>query len=99
MDLLSVFGGLLHRNEWSSISGILTIEHNRKNWLFSVSTDGADASATVYSIIQTAKANNLDPCKYLTYIFKHLPGHDTNKQSNIDFFLPWNEEIQKECKL
>lgn len=71
----------------------------RKNRLFSVSTDGADASATVYSIIQTAKANNLDPCKYLTYIFKYLPGHDTNKQSSIDFFLPWNEEIQKECKL
>lgn len=52
----------------------------RKNWLFSTSTEGAQASATVYSIIQTAKANGLDPYKYLSYIFKSLPGHDIKDQ-------------------
>ncbi|WP_278559780.1 IS66 family transposase [Coprobacillus cateniformis] len=70
----------------------------RKNWLFSTSTEGAQASATVYSIIQTAKANGLDPYKYLSCIFKYLPGHDIKDQTNIDYFLPWNKHIQEECK-
>jgi transposase len=46
----------------------------RKNWLFSGSPRGAAASAMVYSIIETAKANGLTPYKYLLYIFKNLPG-------------------------
>lgn len=39
--------------------------HNRKNWLFSGSPRGAEASATVYSIVETAKANGLEPYSYL----------------------------------
>jgi hypothetical protein len=41
----------------------------RKNWLFSGSPKGAKASAAVYSIIETAKANGLNPYKYLNFIF------------------------------
>ena len=46
----------------------------RRNWLFSGSPDGATASAMVYSIVETAKANNLNPYKYLLYILKYMPG-------------------------
>lgn len=45
----------------------------RKNWLFSNSVDGAEASANLFSLIETAKAHSLNPVAYLTYIFKELP--------------------------
>lgn len=45
----------------------------RKNWLFSGSPDGAHASAAIYSIIETAKANGLEPYWYLRYLFEKLP--------------------------
>lgn len=45
----------------------------RKNWLFAGTPDGAKASATMYSLIETAKANNLDVYKYLRFLFENLP--------------------------
>jgi transposase len=45
----------------------------RKNWLFSGSPRGAEASAVIYSIIETAKANGLEPYWYLRYLFEKLP--------------------------
>ncbi len=45
----------------------------RKNWLFSGHPKGADASAAINSLIETAKANGLEPYLYLRYIFGQLP--------------------------
>jgi len=45
----------------------------RKNWLFAGSPDGAAASATFFSLIETAKANGLEPYAYLRFIFEKLP--------------------------
>ena len=45
----------------------------RKNWLFSGSPRGAHASAGIYSIIETARANGLEPYWYLRYLFEKLP--------------------------
>lgn len=45
----------------------------RKNWLFSGNPEGANASATLYSLIETAKANGLEPYRYLRYLFDRLP--------------------------
>jgi transposase len=45
----------------------------RKNWLFSGSPRGAHASATLYSLIETAKANGIEPYRYLRYLFTRLP--------------------------
>ena len=70
----------------------------RKNWLFSNSVKGAEATACAYSIIETAKANNLDPYKYLTYIFEYLPGQDINDTKILDIFMPWDKEVQSRCK-
>ena len=60
----------------------------RKNWLFANSQAGAKASANLYSLIQTAKANKLNPYAYLKHVFKALP----NAQSveDIENVLPWN---------
>ncbi|WP_460050059.1 IS66 family transposase [Sessilibacter sp. MAH2] len=63
----------------------------RKNWLFSKSQAGAKASANLYSVIETAKANHLNIYDYLTLIFKGLP----NAQSveDIEKLLPWNVQL------
>ncbi|MCL7931821.1 IS66 family transposase, partial [Halomonas llamarensis] len=45
----------------------------RKNWLFSHTPSGAHASAAIYSLIETAKANGLPPYEYLRYVFETLP--------------------------
>ena len=45
----------------------------RKNWLFSGSPRGAQTSALLYSLIETAKANGLEPWAYLNHLFEHLP--------------------------
>lgn len=49
----------------------------RKNWLFSGTPEGAQASATIYSLIESAKANKLEPYKYLRYLFEKLPFAET----------------------
>jgi transposase len=45
----------------------------RKNWLFSGTPKGASASAALYSLIESAKANNLEPYRYLSFLFEKLP--------------------------
>lgn len=71
----------------------------RRNWLFSGSPEGAAASAAVYSIVETAKANGLNPYDYLRYIFKYLPGVCfTEEPEYLEEFLPWNPGVQEFCK-
>jgi hypothetical protein len=45
----------------------------RKNWLFSQSVEGAEASAVLYSLIETAKANGLEPYRYLRHVLEKIP--------------------------
>lgn len=60
----------------------------RKNFLFCKTPKGARASAVVYSIIETAKANNLKPYQYLEYLFEKLPNMDINSDVELDSLLP-----------
>ncbi len=53
----------------------------RKNWLFSGHPKGADAAATLYSLIETAKSCGLEPFRYLRYLFEKIP----YAQSEEDF--------------
>ena len=62
----------------------------RKNWLFSDSPKGARASAAVYSIIETCKANNVDPEQYLLHVFEHMPNEPKLNDETLDKYLPWN---------
>ena len=64
----------------------------RKNWLFATSTKGAVALANWFSIIETAKANKLDPYKYLTYLFTQLPLYERD-DLDIEPLLPWNVDL------
>ncbi|MDA9003858.1 IS66 family transposase [bacterium] len=65
----------------------------RKNWLFSVSQAGAKASANIYSIIETAKANQLNPQRYLEKLLTELP--NLEEKAQIDELLPW---VVQDCQ-
>lgn len=60
----------------------------RKNWLFSHTANGATASANLYSLVETAKANGLEPHAYLSHLFAELPKAAT--LADFEALLPWN---------
>lgn len=60
----------------------------RKNWLFSATPRGAHASAAIYSLIETAKANGLEPYAYLREVFTRLPSLSSDEE--LQALLPWN---------
>ena len=60
----------------------------RNNWLFSNSVDGAHASARLFSLIETAKAHQLNPVAYLAYVFKELPY--CNSIEDYEALLPYH---------
>ena len=56
-------------------------------------------SAIIYSITETAKANNLNPFRYLEYILTVLKDHQEDKEySFIDDILPWSEKLPEICR-
>lgn len=71
----------------------------RKNWLFADTPKGAGASAAVYSIVETAKANGLSVYTYLEYLLLYMPDTDwQNHPEDLDVLMPWSEDVQNECK-
>lgn len=71
----------------------------RRGWLFSDTTKGAKASAVVYSIVETAKANNLNVYMYLVHIFSKMPGLDFKTDpALLDDFMPWSQKIPDYCR-
>jgi len=71
----------------------------RKNFLFSVTPRGAKASAIIYSIIETAKENGLNPYYYLRYLFEKLPNIDVKDQEALDKLLPWSTTLPIICRV
>ncbi|MGL4522851.1 MAG: IS66 family transposase [Bacilli bacterium] len=71
----------------------------RKNWLFSTTPKGAFSSAIAYSIVETAKENNLNPFEYLRYLFEQLPNINLSDLAELDSFLPWSENIPEQCRI
>lgn len=69
-------------------NGIRPFVLGRKNWLFAGTPKGAEASALLYSLIETAKANNCEPYCYLRHIFDNLPRART--LADYEALLPWN---------
>jgi transposase len=71
----------------------------RKNFLFADTVNGAKSSAIIYSIIETAKENGLNPMQYLIYVFEKMPNIDfKNNPELIKDLLPWGN-LPKECYL
>lgn len=71
----------------------------RKNWLFADTPKGAKASAAVYSLIETAKANGLNVYTYLQFLLMYMPDSDwRNYPEELDDLMPWSPAVQEECK-
>ena len=66
----------------------------RKNWLFSDTPNGANASALVYSIVETAKANDIDVYHYLKYLLLKTPT-DQTPDEELEKLCPWHPECQE----
>ena len=65
----------------------------KKNWIFMDTLKGAEASAIIYSIVETAKANNLRLYDYLKYILEELPNYVGAKSEIPSNLLPWSEDL------
>ena len=59
----------------------------RKNYLFAGADCGGERAAAIYSLIGTAKLNNIEPEGYLRYVLEHIADHRINR---IEELLPWN---------
>ena len=71
----------------------------RKNWVNMFSTNGAQASAVIYSLIETARANNIRVYDYLELLLTELPKHvDDKDNSFIQGLLPWSDNVQQKCQ-
>ena len=71
----------------------------RKNWLLANTPRGARPSATIYSIIETAREDGLNPLAYLTYLFEQLPNIDLKDEAEVDLLLPWSEPVQAKFRV
>lgn len=91
--------GELHLSNSLAERSIRPFVVGRKAWNFSVSTKGTTSSAIAYSIIGTAKENDLDVFKYLRYLFEELPVTPFQESPEfLDAYLPWSQEVQQICK-
>jgi transposase len=72
----------------------------RKNWLFANTPRGAQASAVIYSVMETAKENGLHPFRYLTFLFEQLPQlENVNDPQALEPFLPWSTDLPPDCRV
>ena len=66
----------------------------KKNWQMIDTIHGAKSSAIIYSIVETAKANNLKPFDYVQYLLEEIPKHmDDKDRSFLEDLLPWSEKL------
>jgi hypothetical protein len=80
--------GQLHNSNALAENAIRPFALGRRNWLFADTPRGARASDTVYSLIETAKANDIEPHDYLLHVLKHIASADSVEK--LEALLPWN---------
>ena len=72
----------------------------RKNFVMIESSNGAKASAILYSLVKTAKANMINTFEYFNLLLTEIPQHIDDKDLRfIDDLLPWSPRVQKECSI
>lgn len=71
----------------------------KKNWVMIDTIAGADSSAIIYSLAETAKANNLKPYDYFEYLLTEIPKHmDDYDTSFCEDLLPWSDKLPSKCR-
>lgn len=72
----------------------------RKNWLFCDTPKGAEASAVVYSLVESAKANGIEPFAYLQHVLVQLPYFGKSpSHEELEALMPWAPDIQQDHKI
>lgn len=72
----------------------------RKNWLFCDTSKGAEASAVVYSLVESAKANGIEPFAYLQHVLVQLPYFGKSpSHEELETLMPWAPHIQQDNKI
>lgn len=71
----------------------------RRNWLFSNTVKGAEASAAIYSLLETAKLNNLKPYDYFEYLLTALTEIDINDDKELEKIMPWSKSLPENIYL
>lgn len=86
----------------ASERAIRTFCLGKKNWMFHNTAKGANASAMVYSISETAKLNDLKPYHYFKYLLTELPKWCDEKgnidPADLDYLMPWSDTLPDECR-
>ncbi len=77
-------------------NSIRPVTVGRRNWLFSDTPKGADASSMVYTMVEMAKAHDLNIYKYLNFLLERLPG-TVMSDAELSKLVPWNETVQDIC--
>ena len=71
----------------------------KKNWQVIDTISGAKSSAIIYSIVETAKANNLKPYEYFEYLLSIIPEHmEDTDTSFLEDLLPWSETLPENIR-
>lgn len=71
----------------------------KKNWQMIDTLNGAKTSAIIYSVVETAKANNLKPFDYVQYLLEEIPKHmDDKDRSFLEYLLPWSEKLPERIR-
>ena len=72
----------------------------RRAWLFADTPNGAKANAVMYTLVESARENNLNVYAYLDYLLATMPNADHhNHPEVIDDLLPWSEKLPQQCRL
>lgn len=79
-----------------SENAIRPVTVGRRNWLFCDTTAGADASMMVYSLLETARSNGLNPQKYLEYLLEARPNKNMSDEE-LEDMAPWSSKVQECC--
>lgn len=80
-----------------SENSIRPVVVGRKNWLFSDTMEGAEASMGIYTIVEMAKLHGLDPYKYMKYILEQRPDYKSTDEE-LEKLAPWSADVEKTCK-
>ena len=88
--------GDLHISNILAENAIRPFAVGRKAWLFADSAQGAKASATCYSLLETAKANELEPSAYINHVLAQIGAADTLEK--LEALLPWNVPLEPIAK-
>ena len=79
-----------------SENSIRPVTVGRRNWLFCDTPGGAHASATVYTMVEMAKAHGLNVEKYLTFLLEKRP-HSGMPDEDLENLTPWSDEARAYC--